>query len=113
MEGLIRRDPGYVEALELLGDHYTLRGRYSEGLRVDRKLSRLNPDNPLAFYNLGCSYALTGHFDKAVKAILKAIALGYDDFRWMSRDPDLQALRKHPLYKKVRDAVREVKSQAS
>ena len=27
MEGLVRRDPNYVDALQLLGDHYTERGR--------------------------------------------------------------------------------------
>ena len=35
IEGIVRRDPGYVDALQLLGDHYTQRGRYSEGLEVD------------------------------------------------------------------------------
>ena len=36
MEGVVRRDPRYVEALQLLGDNYTKRGRYSEGLGVGR-----------------------------------------------------------------------------
>ena len=29
IEGLVRRDPNYVEALQILGDHYTQRGRIS------------------------------------------------------------------------------------
>ena len=32
MEGLVRRDPDYVDALQLLGDHYTQRGRLCRGL---------------------------------------------------------------------------------
>ena len=32
MEGLIRRDPDYVDALQLLGDHYTQQGRYQRWL---------------------------------------------------------------------------------
>ena len=28
MEGIVRRDPRYVEALQILGDHYTQRGRF-------------------------------------------------------------------------------------
>ena len=28
LEGLVRRDPQYVEALQMLGDHYTQRGKY-------------------------------------------------------------------------------------
>ena len=111
MEGLVRRDPRYVEALQLLGDHYTQRGRFQEGLRIDRRLSRLDPGNPLAFYNLACSYSLTGQFEAAVKALQKAIQLGYRDFRWLARDPDLQRLRKQSCYAKVRMAIREVKAE--
>ena len=66
MEGLVRRDPDYVDALQLLGDHYTQRGRYAEGLKVDERLARLEPHNPLVFYNLACSYSLTEQFDRAV-----------------------------------------------
>lgn len=36
IEGVVRREPSYVEALQLLGDTYTKRGRFSEGLGVDR-----------------------------------------------------------------------------
>ncbi len=39
VEGIVRRDPGYVDALQLLGDHYTQRGRYNEGLQVDERLA--------------------------------------------------------------------------
>ena len=37
MEGIVRRDPGFVEALQLLGDHYSRRGnqlRKPEGGRT-------------------------------------------------------------------------------
>src|SRR5471032_2117889 len=74
MEGLVRRDPNYVDALQLLGDHYTQRGRFNEGLKVDERLARLEPENPLVFYNLACSYSLTEEFDRAVLALEKALA---------------------------------------
>jgi len=51
MAGIVRRDPRYVEALQILGDHYTQRGRYDRSLKVDKQLSRLEPGNPLVFYN--------------------------------------------------------------
>ena len=68
MEGLTRRDPDYVDALQLLGDHYTQRGRFVEGLQVDERLARLQPDNALVFYNLACSYSLLSHLDEAFAA---------------------------------------------
>jgi tetratricopeptide (TPR) repeat protein len=109
MEGVVRRDPEYVEALQLLGDHYTQRGRFSEGLEVDQRLSRLEPGNPLVFYNLACSYSLTGEFERAAASLENAINLGYRDFNWLSKDPDLRTLRKHPLYQRIRDKIRKIK----
>ena len=109
MEGIVRRDPQYIEALQLLGDHYTQRGRYQHGLKVDEQLSQLEPCNPLVFYNLACSYSLTGEVDLAASALDKALALGYRDFKWLARDPDLRTLRKHPLYRDIEDKIRKMK----
>jgi tetratricopeptide (TPR) repeat protein len=109
MEGIIRRDPRFVEALQILGDHYTQRGKYDHSLKVDKRLSRLEPENPLVFYNLACSYALNSDFNLATAALEKALKLGYRDFKWLARDPDLRRLRKHPLYRTIEDKIRKMK----
>ena len=109
IEGIVRRDPGYVDALQLLGDHYTRRGRFVEGLQVDEHLSRLAPDSPLVFYNLACSFSLTDQFDRAAEALEKALSLGYCDFNWLAKDPDLRKLRKHPVYQRIEARVRQMK----
>jgi len=109
MEGVVRRDPRYVEALQILGDHYTQRGAFTHSLKVDQQLSRLEPHNPLVFYNLACSYSLTGDFDLSVAALEKAISLGYRDFKWLARDPDLRPLRKHPVYRFIEDKIRRMR----
>ncbi len=113
MEGLIRRDPGYVEALQILGDHYTQRGLYDRSLHVDQQLSHLQPRDPLVFYNLACSYSLTGELDMAAASLDKALSLGYRDFNWLSRDPDLRRLRNHPVYQSIRDKIRKMKGASS
>jgi len=110
MEGLVRRDSNYVEALQLLGDHYTQRGRFSEGLHVDERLARLEPQNPLVFYNLACSYSLTDQFDRAVFALDRAIELGYRDFKWLAKDPDLKKLRAEPAFQEIKEKIRRYKS---
>ena len=89
MEGVVRRDPQYVEALQILGDHYTQRGKYDHSLKVDQQLSQLEPRNPLVYYNLACSYSLNRDFVLAAAALEKALTLGYRDFKWLARDPDL------------------------
>jgi tetratricopeptide (TPR) repeat protein len=109
MEGLVRRDPDYADALQLLGDHYTQRGRYADGLKVDEHLSRLEPRDPLVFYNLACSYSLTGQFDLAASALQKALQLGYRDFKWLAKDPDLRELRQQPIYRDIQNKIRRMK----
>ena len=109
MEGLVRRAPDYVEALQLLGDHYTARGRYAEGLQVDERLARLQPDNALVFYNLACSYSLTDQFDQAFAALNVALALGYNDFKWVARDPDLKKLRAQPAFAELKEKIKQLK----
>jgi tetratricopeptide (TPR) repeat protein len=109
MEGVVRRDPKYVEALQILGDHYTQRGKYDHSLKVDQQLSRLEPRNPLVYYNLACSYSLNRDFDLAAAALEKALTLGYRDFKWLARDPDLRPLRKHPSFRHIEDQIRKMK----
>ena len=109
IEGLVRREPDYVDALQLLGDHYTQRGRYVEGLQVDERLARLRPDDALVFYNLACSYSLTDQFNRATLALERAFSLGYRDFNWIARDPDLQKLRQQPVYHNIEDKIRRMK----
>jgi tetratricopeptide (TPR) repeat protein len=111
MEGLVRRDPDYVDALQLLGDHYTQRGRYHEGLKVDERLARLDSENALVFYNLACSYSLTDQFERAALALEKALSLGYRDFAWLAKDPDLKEFRQQPAYDQIKDQIRRMKTK--
>jgi tetratricopeptide (TPR) repeat protein len=112
MSGLVRRDPDYVDALQLLGDHYTQRGLFNEGLKVDERLANLEPENPLVFYNLACSYSLTEQFDRAFAALEQALTLGYRDFNWLARDPDLKNLRAQPAYAEIKARIHELKKNA-
>ena len=109
LEGLVRRDSQYVEALQILGDLYTQRGSYDHSLEVDLQLSRLRPGDPLTFYNLACSHSLNGELDRAATALERALALGYRDFNWLSKDPDLHQLRQHPLYRAIESKIRKLK----
>ena len=102
LEGLAKRDPGYIEALQLLGDDYTKRGRFAEGLTVDEQLSRLLPEDSMVFYNLACSFSLTDRIDDSITALKKAVQLGYDDTNWMDEDPDLNKIRSDPRFEQIR-----------
>ena len=102
LEGIVKRDPSYTDALQVLGDNYTRRGFHPEGLKIDEHLVKLKPHDPMAHYNLACSYSLTNRIDLAALALEKAFRLGYRDFKWLAEDPDLENLRQDPLYRKIR-----------
>lgn len=110
MEGIVRRDPNYVDALQLLGDDYTQRGRFTEGLKVDERLVQLDPENALVFYNLACSYSLTDQFDRARLALERALSLGYRDFAWLAKDPDLKKFRQQPAFQELKEKIRQLKN---
>lgn len=109
LEGVVDRDPSFVDALQLLGDDYTKRGKYLAGLRIDQKLATLRPRDALVFYNLACSLCLTKRYIEAADALEESINLGYRDFRWLAEDPDLHELRKQPIYRRIRAKLRQMK----
>ncbi len=101
-EGIARRDPGYIEALQILGDAYTKTGQWDKGLQVDERLARLCPDSSLVFYNLACSYSLLKRIEEAFGALDRAVHLGYRDARWLIKDPDLENIRHDSRFEKIR-----------
>ncbi len=105
-ESVLRRDPGYVAVVEILGGLYTRYGRIADGLKMDRKLVKLQPDNATAHYNLACSLALSQRKSDALRALREAVKLGYRDFDWMMQDPDLDALKKHPAFQTLLEALK-------
>ena len=84
--------------IEILGGLYTRSGRIAAGLRMDRRLVRLQPANATARYNLACSLALSKRRGDALAELKRAVQLGYGDADWMRRDPDLANLRNHPEF---------------
>jgi hypothetical protein len=97
-EAVLRHDSQCVDVIEILGGLYTKLGRVSDGLKMDRKLVRLQPANPTAHYNLACSLALSKRNADALRSLRHAVGLGYRDFEWMSHDPDLQGLKQSPAF---------------
>jgi len=104
-EGVVRRDPEYIEALQILGDAYTKTGQWEKGLHIDQQLAKLCPQSPFVFYNLACSYSLMNRLDEAFAALQTAVQLGYNDARRLSRDPDLKNLRTDRRFERIRKNI--------
>jgi tetratricopeptide (TPR) repeat protein len=106
-EGILERNPNYIDCLLYLGNAYTAQGMYEKGLLVDQKLSRLKPNDPLVHYNLACSYALLKNIDAAFEALEKAISLGYNDIYHLERDKDLSHLKDDVRYRKLIEKIKK------
>lgn len=100
-EQVRKRMPSDVRVVSILAHLYTQTGRIDEGLKMDRKLTRLQPEDPTTRYNLACSLALKGRKPEAIKALRTAITLGYQDFQWMRHDPDLESLHDYHGFDKL------------
>ena len=87
--------------LRVLGNILTLKGRYAEGLQIDKRLVAAAPGDALAHYNLACSYALLKRPDQALKTLRRAVELGYRDFRYMREDRDLDSIRHDPRFRQL------------
>ncbi len=101
-ERVIANNPCHEDALRYLGAAYTERGEHEKGLKMDLRLVRLKPDDPVAHYNLACSYSLKGKLEEAFDALGKAISCGYRDLKHLENDPDLAAVCADPRYRELR-----------
>jgi tetratricopeptide (TPR) repeat protein len=99
--GILERRPDYVDVLRVMGNNLTLKGRFAQGLQIDKRLIQLRPADPLAHYNLACSYALLKRTDQAIKTLRRAVELGYRDFRYMREDRDLESIRHDPRFRQL------------
>src|SRR5207253_6887310 len=99
--GILGRRPDYVDVLRVMGNSLTLKGRYAQGLQIDKRLIQLRPTDPLAHYNLACSYALLKRPEQALKTLRRAVELGYRDFRYMREDRDLDTIRHDPRFRQL------------
>ena len=99
--GILQRHGGYTDVLRAHGNNLTLKGRYADGLEIDKRLIQLRPNDPLAHYNLACSYALLKRPDLAIRTLRRAVELGYRDFRYMREDHDLDSVRHDPRFRQL------------
>jgi tetratricopeptide (TPR) repeat protein len=100
---VLESNPQDVRALEMLGQALTRAGRHDEALEADLRLAGLRPKDPVAFYNLACSYSHLENLDAAFDALHRAFDLGYRDYRHLLRDPDLENVRKDRRFKRLLD----------
>jgi len=86
-------------------------GKYDECRPLIEQILRIDPKNNIAWYNLACVHSRAGRKDEAVKSLNTAVEHGYCGFRHLQRDPDLEAIRGEPGYKRLIARKEEIQRQ--
>lgn len=108
-EEILKQQPDFINVLIPLGNVYTHKGFYKEGLAVDKKLTQLLPNDPIVYYNLACSLSLVGRPIESLTKLKKAVVLGYDEFSFMSQDSDLDNVRELAEFKVFSAKLKKLK----
>lgn len=73
-------------------------GRDKEALEWQDSLAAKFPDEPGTYYDEACLYSMMGRTEDAVKAIKTALECGYNNFRHIADDDDLDPIRNIPEF---------------
>lgn len=106
----LKHNPRHLPSLHVLGTSLTKLGRHEEALRWDLELVRQAPADPVARYNLACSYSNLRRPDDAFAALDDAFRLGWRNLSFLRRDPDLQNLRGDPRYTALLARLRRLRA---
>ncbi len=64
----------------------------------------LHPADSVMLYNAACVQCRLGALDRSAAYFIKAVKSGFGDISYARRDPDLRALRGHPVFRAIVDA---------
>lgn len=100
-DAILARVPDFAEVLQAQADNLAAKGRHADVVSVEERYVRLRPRDPAAHYRLARRYARLQNRDLALSTLRRAVELGYRDVRAISRDADLESLRKDPRFRQL------------
>ena len=70
-------------------------------------VKRVTIPGEVAHYNIACAQVQSGDLGAALTALEAAFKAGFDDWRYVMKDPDLAVLRGTPGLQQLRERVRQ------
>ncbi len=61
----------------------------------------MRPGDPNTLYNAACTYGVLKKKKEALETLKKAVAAGYGNLNWASRDSDLDCLHDDPEFRSL------------
>ena len=93
--------PEDVRARILLATNLASIGEAEESLRHLQTAVALRPNDGNTLYNAACAYGVLGKKTEAFATLKKALAAGYGNLNWASRDTDLDCLHDNAEFRKL------------
>jgi serine/threonine protein kinase/Flp pilus assembly protein TadD len=105
MNGVLRQQlevvPEDVRARILLATNLASFGEADESIRHLQTAVALRPNDGNTLYNAACTYGVLARKAEALETLKKAIAAGYGNLNWASRDSDLDCLHDSAEFRKL------------
>jgi serine/threonine protein kinase/tetratricopeptide (TPR) repeat protein len=102
--------PDDARALYMGANGLVALGEKAKGLDWARRARKIDPDDPMLLYNLGCFYSLAGDVEEAIDCLERAVAGGLLQKGWYENDGDLDPLRAHPRFKALLEKMEDAGS---
>ncbi|HKM67258.1 MAG TPA: protein kinase [Candidatus Acidoferrum sp.] len=93
--------PEDVRARILLATNLASFGEAEESIRHLQTAVALRPNDGNTLYNAACTYGVLARKAEALETLKKAIAAGYGNLNWASRDSDLDCLHEDAEFRKL------------
>jgi TolB-like protein/Flp pilus assembly protein TadD len=94
----LKLNPDDARALYIGANGLVSLGQIEEGLRWARLARELQPNEPMALYNLACIYSLAGEVDAAIDCLSTSIEHGFSYRDWVEHDSNLDNIRNAPRF---------------
>ena len=94
----IKLNPDDARALYIGANGLVSLGQIDKGLEWARLARVLQPNEPMALYNLACVYSLAGEIDLAIDCFAACLDNGFSYRDWAEHDSNLDAIRADPRF---------------
>ncbi|MBN1425557.1 dienelactone hydrolase family protein [Candidatus Fermentibacteria bacterium] len=78
---------------------------YDVAVSLFERWLEADPNQAVDWYNFSCALALRGENGRAIEALHHAMAAGYHNREWTSKDPDLESLHEIPGFTQILDEM--------
>jgi tetratricopeptide (TPR) repeat protein len=97
----IAKSPAFIPALDQLAAVYKQQGNSEASLDTYKKIITIEPGHIDSYYNIACIYSGKNRPEESVRWLKKAIDRGFDNWKLLQTDSDLNNIRGTAYYKEV------------